>query len=91
MQYGKFHTLVSLIARYMAINKRRVLMKIFLSSHLPYCPLIKMSHSRKNQHRINSIHKIALRLFYEDFHHLKFQELPAKICKWITSIDRMAV
>ena len=37
-----------------------------------------MFHSRKMENRINSIHKIALKLVYQDTHELTFQELLAK-------------
>ena len=63
------------IAKYMDINKRRKLIKTFVSSQLSCCPLIWMLHSRKIEHRINSIHKRALKLDYQDSHDLTFQEL----------------
>ena len=53
-------------------------MKAFVSSHFSYCPLIWMFHSRKMEHRINSIHKRALKLVYRDSPGLTFQELLAK-------------
>ena len=34
-----------------------------------------MFHSRKMEHRINSIHKRSLKLVYQDSHNLRFQEL----------------
>ena len=37
-----------------------------------------MFHNRRMEHRINSIHKIALKLVYQDTHELTFQELLAK-------------
>ena len=37
-----------------------------------------MFHSRKMEKRINSIHKIALKLVYQDTHELTFRELLAK-------------
>ena len=61
----KLHTLAR-IAKYMDINKRTMLMKAFVSSQFSYCPLIWMFHSRKMEHRINSIHKRALKLVYQD-------------------------
>ena len=61
----KLHALAR-IAKYMDINKRRMLMKAFVSSQFSYCPLIWMFHSRKMEHRINSIHKRALKLVYQD-------------------------
>ena len=37
-----------------------------------------MFHSRKMEHRVNNIHKRALKLVYKDSHDLTFQELLAK-------------
>ena len=62
----------------MDINKRRMLMKALLSPQFSYCPLIWMFHSRKMEYRINSIHKRALKLVYQDFLDFTFQELLAK-------------
>ena len=52
----KLHALAR-IAKYMDINKQRMLMKVFISSEFSYCPLTWMFHSRKMQHRISSIQK----------------------------------
>ena len=73
----KLHALAR-IAKYMDINGRKMPMKTFLSSQFSYCPLIWMFHSRKMEHRINSIHKRALKLVYQDSPDLTFQELLAK-------------
>ena len=62
----------------MDINKRRMLMKVFVFSQFSYCPLIWMFHSKKMEHRNNSIHKRALKLVYQDSPDLTFQELLAK-------------
>ena len=72
----KLHALAR-IAKYMDINKRRMLMKAFVSFQFSHCPLIWMFHSRKMEHRINSIHKRALKLVYQDSPDLTFQELLA--------------
>ena len=61
----KLHALAR-IAKYMGINKRRMLKKAFVSSQFSYCPLIWMFRCRKMEHRINSIHKRALKLVYQD-------------------------
>ena len=55
-----------------------MLMKVFVSSQFSYCPLMWMFHSRKMEHRINSIHKRALKLVYQDSPDRAFQELLAK-------------
>ena len=60
-----------------------MLMKAFESSKCFYCPLIWMFHSRNMEQRINSIHKRTLKLVYQDFHNLTFQELLAKD-KWVS-------
>ena len=73
----KLHALAR-IAKYMDINKQRMLMKTFVSSQFSYCPLIWMFHSRKVEHRIDSIHKRTLKLAYQDSHDLSFQELLTK-------------
>ena len=73
----KLHALAR-IAKYIDINKRRMLMKTFVSSHFSYFPLIWMFHSRKPEHRINRIHKRTLKLAYQDSFDLTFQELLAK-------------
>ena len=73
----KLHALAR-IAKYMDINKRRMLMKAFVSSQFSYCPLVRMFHSRKMKDRINSIHKRALKLVYQDSPDVTFQELLAK-------------
>ena len=56
----KLHALAR-IAKYMDTNKQRMLMKVFVSSEFSYCPLTWMFHSRKMQHRINSIQKRTLK------------------------------
>ena len=73
----KLHALAR-IAKCMDINKRGMPMKAFVSSQFSYCPLICMFHSRKMEHRINSILKRALKLVYQDSPDYTFQELLAK-------------
>ena len=66
------------VSKYMDINKQRMLMKEFVSSHFSYCPLIWIFHSRKMEHRINSIQKWALKFVYEDSRKLTCHKLLAK-------------
>ena len=54
------------IANYMDLPKRKVLMKVFITSQFSYCPLLWMSHSRTLNNRINNIRERALRLTYKD-------------------------
>ena len=65
------------IAPYMNIQKRRTIMKSFVTSQFSYCPLIWMFHSRRLNNKINSIHERALRITYQ-YHTSTFQELPNK-------------
>ena len=51
----------------MNLSKRKALMKTFVISQFNYCPLVWMFHSRKLNHRINSIHERALRVTYQDY------------------------
>ena len=62
------------VAPYMNIQKRRIIMKSFVTSQFGYCPLIWMFHSRHPNNKINSIHERALRITYPD-HISAFQEL----------------
>ena len=41
-------------------------MNAFIMSQFGYCPLVWMFHSRKLNHRINTLHERALRLVYRD-------------------------
>ena len=68
----KLHALAR-ISRYMDLNKRRNLMKAFITSQFSYCPLIWMFHSRNLSNKINRIHERALRLVYQN--NLSFSEL----------------
>ena len=65
------------IAPYMNTQKRRAIMKSFVTSQFSYCPLIWMFHSRRLNNKINSIHERALRITYQ-YHTSTFQELPNK-------------
>ena len=60
----KLHALAR-ISHYMDLNKRRNLMKAFITSQFSYCPLIWMFHSRSLNNKINRIHERALRLVYQ--------------------------
>ena len=68
----KLHALAR-ISHYMDLNKRRSLMKAFITSQFSYCPLIWMFHSRNLNNKINWIHERALRLVYQN--NLSFSEL----------------
>ena len=68
----KLHALAR-ISHYMDLNKRRNLMKAFITSQFSHCPLIWMFHSRSLNNKINRIHERALRLVYQN--NLSFSEL----------------
>ena len=68
----KLHALAR-ISHYMDLNKRRSLMKAFITSQFSYCPLIWMFHSRNLNNKINRVHERALRLVYQN--NLSFSEL----------------
>ena len=61
------------ISHYTDLNKRRNLMKSFITSQFCYCPLIWMFHSRNLNNKINRIHERALRLVSQN--NLSFSEL----------------
>ena len=61
----KLNALVK-VSSYMDTNKRKILMKSFITSQFGYCPLIWMFHSRQLNGRINRLHERALRITYND-------------------------
>ena len=61
----KVHALAR-VACHMNTEKRRLIMKAFISSQFGYCPLVWMSHSRSLNNRINRIHERSLRIVYRD-------------------------
>ena len=67
------------VAPCMNMQKRRIIMKSFVTSQFGYCPLIWIFHSRRLNNKINSIHERALRITYQD-HISTFQELLNKDC-----------
>ena len=62
------------VALYMNMQKKRIIMKSFITTRFGYCPLIWMFHSRRLNNKINSIHKRVLRITYQD-HISAFQKL----------------
>ena len=63
------------IFKYVETSKSRVLVNSFTSSQFSYCPLKWMFHSQKMEHKINKIHKRALRPIYPSDLKLLFKEL----------------
>ena len=68
----KLHAFVR-ISYYMDLNKRRNILKAFITSQFSYCPLIWMFHSGNLNNKINRIYERALRLVYQN--NLSFSEL----------------
>ena len=62
------------ISGYINLQKRRVIMKSFITSQFGYCPLSWMFYSKRLNNKINFIHERALRITYVD-NVSSFQEL----------------
>ena len=94
---------LKLIARFMNVSKKRIIMKSFSESQFGYCPLIWMVHSRGLNNKINRIHERALRITYNDksssygellnkdrsvtIHHRNIRALAVEIYKVIQGIS----
>ena len=50
------------VSKYMTLQKRRLLMSSYITSHFNYCPLFWMIHSRKLSKKINKVQERALRI-----------------------------
>ena len=50
----------------MNIQKRRTILKSFVTFQFSYCPFIRIFHSRRLNSKINSIYERALRITYQD-------------------------
>ena len=50
----------------MSAEKRRLIFKASIISQFNYCPLVWIFHTKQLNNRINSLHKKALRVTYED-------------------------
>ena len=61
----KLHAL-SRVSQFMSLDRRKELMNAFILSQFGYCALVWMFHSRKLNHRINTLHERALRIVYRD-------------------------
>ena len=70
---SKLHALAR-VSNLMNKDKLRILMKAFIESQFPYCPLVWMFHSRTLNNKINKLHERALRLVYKG-DKLTFQQL----------------
>ena len=72
----KLHALAR-ISKYMPQTKLRTTMKAFVSPQFAYYPVILMFHSRQMNHKINKLHEMVIRIFYDD-HFSSFKELLSK-------------
>ena len=61
----------------MSFERRRVLMKSFIDSQFPYCPLVWMCCFITTDNRINHLHERALKTVYND-KVSTFEKLPEK-------------
>ena len=68
----KLHVLAR-ISHYMDLNKRRNLMKAFITCQFSYCPLLWIFHSRNLNNKIYRKHERALRLVYQN--NMSFSQL----------------
>ena len=57
---------LSKVASHMSFNKKKILLKTFITLQFNYCPLVWMCHSRGLNNRINNLHERALRIVYQD-------------------------
>ena len=83
----------------MSLEKRRIVMKMFIESQLNDCRLIWMLHSRTLNNKINHLHERPLRIVYSDYkssfntllekdgsfsiHHKNIQSLANEIYKFL--------
>ena len=91
------------ISQYIDEQKRKVLMKSFITSQFNYCPIIWMYCQRKSNNLINRIHERALRIAYNDYlsdfdsllvkddsvtiHHRNIQVLTHEIYKTLNNLN----
>ena len=62
----KLNTLSRIVSS-LTFDQRRLILNSFTTSHFFYSPIAWISHSRKLNKRVNSIHERALRIVYKDF------------------------
>ena len=47
-------------------GKLKVIMRVFITSQFPNCPLVCMCHNRISKNKINNLYESALQLVYDD-------------------------
>ena len=55
------------IANYMSLEKRCIVVKMFIESQFNYCLLIWIFHSKTINNKINCLHDKTIRIVYSDF------------------------
>ena len=55
-----------MVASYMSLDKKRILLKTFIILQLNYCPLVWMCHSRGLNNRIYNLHERVPSIVYQD-------------------------
>ena len=61
----KLHAL-SRVASYVSFDKKRILLKTFITPQFNYYTLMWLCHSRGSNNRINNLHELALRIVCQD-------------------------
>ena len=64
---GRKLSMMSRVAKYMSLEKRKINMRTFFESQFTYCPLIWMFCDRGLNRKINHLHERALRIAYNDY------------------------
>ena len=62
----KLHALTR-VSKYISVQKRCILMKLFTTSRFNYCPIVWMCHRRNLNNKVNHIYERALPIVYQDF------------------------
>ena len=60
----KLHA-ITVVSKYISLQKRRILMKSFITSQFNYCPIVWMCHSRSFNDKVNHIYERAFRIVYQ--------------------------
>ena len=69
--------ILSRLNKFMTLQKKRTLYKVFVESQFKYCPLIWIFHGRKTKYKIYRLQEWTLRLIYNG-HICSFEELLSK-------------
>ena len=57
LKAGRKLTALSIISKYLNLDKRKVLFKAFIQSQFAYCPIVWMFHDRGIENKINRLHE----------------------------------